>query len=125
LLEVGYGAGLLLPTLARAADAVDGVDLASRPDEVRASLARIGVTVGELARGDACALPFADARYDAVVAFSILEHLHRPQLERALAEAHRVLEPGGRFLVGCPAVHQGMSWAFAAIGFRGVDDHHL
>ncbi len=125
LLEIGYGSGLLLPTLARVADTVDGVDLASRPDEVRPALARMGVTVGELAQGDACALPFPDGRYDAVVAFSILEHLKRPELQRAVAEAHRVLAPGGRFLVGCPAVHQGMNWAFAAIGFKGIDDHHF
>jgi len=125
LLEIGYGSGLLLPTLARAADVVDGIDLASRPDEVRAALAKMRVTVGELAQGDACALPFADARYDAVVAFSILEHLRREQLTRAIAEAHRVLSVGGRFLVGCPAVHTGMNVAFAAIGFRGIDQHHV
>ncbi|MSP58919.1 MAG: class I SAM-dependent methyltransferase [Myxococcales bacterium] len=125
LLEIGYGSGLLLPTLSRAADRVDGVDLASDPEAVRGELLRLGVTVGELAKGDACALPFPDRAYDVVVAFSIFEHLKAPELSRALAEAHRVLVPGGRLLVGCPAVHRGMNLAFAAIGFRGIDQHHF
>jgi SAM-dependent methyltransferase len=60
-----------------------------------------------------------------VVAFSIFEHLKRAELERAIAEAHRVLRPGGVLLVGCPAVHKGMNLAFAAIGFRGIDQHHF
>jgi SAM-dependent methyltransferase len=125
LLEIGFGSGLLLPTLASIADRVDGVDLASDPDLVRSQLTHMHVTVGDLRQGDACALPLSDATYDAVVAFSIYEHLKAPELDRALAEAHRVLVPGGSLLVGCPAVHKGMNLAFAAIGFRGIEDHHF
>ncbi len=125
LLEIGYGSGLLLPTLTALADRVDGVDLVSRPTEVRAALARLGVSVGELIQSDVCAMPFADGRYDVVVAFSIFEHLKALELERALAETRRVLRPGGMLLVGCPAVHKGMNLAFAAIGFHGIDEHHF
>ena len=124
LLEVGYGSGLLLPTLRHLADHLEGVDLESDPRAVRESLARIGVTVERLQRGDVCALPLPDGGFDGVVAFSILEHLRPEALPGALAEVHRVLAPGGRFLVGCPAVHKGMNVAFAAIGFRGIDHHH-
>src|SRR5437660_751835 len=52
LLEVGYGSGLLLPTLAGIAERVDGVDLESDPVDVRASLTRLGASVGELQRAD-------------------------------------------------------------------------
>jgi demethylmenaquinone methyltransferase/2-methoxy-6-polyprenyl-1,4-benzoquinol methylase len=46
--------------------------------------------------GNAEALPFADRSYDAVtIAFGIR---NVPRIETALAEAHRVLRPGGRFL---------------------------
>ncbi|HEY8696264.1 MAG TPA: bifunctional demethylmenaquinone methyltransferase/2-methoxy-6-polyprenyl-1,4-benzoquinol methylase UbiE [Rhizomicrobium sp.] len=46
--------------------------------------------------GDAEALPFADASQDAyTVAFGIRNVTH---IDRALAEARRVLKPGGRFL---------------------------
>ncbi|HET7408660.1 MAG TPA: bifunctional demethylmenaquinone methyltransferase/2-methoxy-6-polyprenyl-1,4-benzoquinol methylase UbiE [Paracoccaceae bacterium] len=47
-------------------------------------------------RGDAMALPFADASFDAVtIAFGI-RNVTRP--EAALAEMHRVLRRGGRFI---------------------------
>ena len=48
----------------------------------------------EFQAGDAEALPFPDAGFDAVVMSFGLLHLDRP--DRALAEAHRVLRPGGR-----------------------------
>ena len=45
---------------------------------------------------DAMALPFADESFDAVtIAFGIRNVTH---IDKALAEAHRVLVPGGRFL---------------------------
>ena len=44
--------------------------------------------------GDAEALPFPEASFDAVVMSFGLLHLARP--DQALAEAHRVLRPGGR-----------------------------
>ena len=126
LLEEGYGSGLLLPTLARVALVVDGIDLASEPDEVRAQVSAMGVdNLGELVHGDVRALPFAAGRYDVVVAFSIFEHLRPGELGAALAGVARVLGPGGRLLVGCPAVHKAMNLAFAAIGFRGIERHHL
>jgi demethylmenaquinone methyltransferase/2-methoxy-6-polyprenyl-1,4-benzoquinol methylase len=46
--------------------------------------------------GNAEALPFPDRSYDvATIAFGIR---NVPRVEAALAEAHRVLKPGGRFL---------------------------
>jgi SAM-dependent methyltransferase len=46
-------------------------------------------------QGDARALPFADASLDAVVTINALYHLDDPVA--AIAEAHRVLAPGGLF----------------------------
>jgi SAM-dependent methyltransferase len=51
-------------------------------------------------RGDAYALPFADASFDRVVAAEVLEHL--PEDERAMAELVRVLKPGGQLAVTVP-----------------------
>jgi SAM-dependent methyltransferase len=125
LLEVGYGSGLLLPTLCALADETYGVDLQPEPPGLRDALERLGARPTALVQADLCELPFPAARFDGVVAFSILEHLRAEELERAVAELDRVIEPGGRLLVGCPAVHRAMNAAFAAIGFHGIEDHHF
>ena len=44
---------------------------------------------------DAQAIPYADSRFDAVIANHMLYHV--PDRARALAEIRRVLKPGGRF----------------------------
>lgn len=42
---------------------------------------------------------FADASFDVVFASNLLEHLDRPQAQRLLAEAARVLRPDGRLML--------------------------
>ncbi|HZU40042.1 MAG TPA: class I SAM-dependent methyltransferase, partial [Solirubrobacteraceae bacterium] len=46
------------------------------------------------ARAEAESLPFPDGSFDLVMGHAVLHHL--PDLERAFAEFHRVLAPGGR-----------------------------
>jgi GT2 family glycosyltransferase/SAM-dependent methyltransferase len=55
---------------------------------------------------DATDLPFADASFDVVTFFDVLEHI--PDDVRAAAEALRVLRPGGFVLVTTPSQH----WRF-------------
>jgi SAM-dependent methyltransferase len=45
---------------------------------------------------------FADGSFDVVFASNLLEHLERPELLVTLAEIHRVLRPGARFIVVQP-----------------------
>ena len=59
----------------------------------------VGATATAL-RGDAYALPFADASFDRVVAAEVLEHL--PDDGRAMAELFRVVKPGGLVAVTVP-----------------------
>lgn len=105
VLEIGVGTGrIALPLLARGVH-LSGVDISPRMldrlqakyDEGRRSAV---VAWGALdARvADMTALPFADGRFDAVVAVHVL-HL-TTAWRRALDEALRVLAPGGRLLLG-------------------------
>ena len=83
----GYGAGL---AAARGAEA-RGVDFA--PSMVaEARRAYPGAAFDE---GDAAALPYADAAFDAAICGFGLLHMADP--DGAIAEAHRVLAPGGRY----------------------------
>lgn len=83
----GYGADA---AVARGAIAV-GLDFA-RP---MVELARQNVPEAEFLEGDAEALPFEASSFDAVICPFGLLHLAEP--ERAVAEAYRVLVPGGRY----------------------------
>ncbi|HEY2745512.1 MAG TPA: class I SAM-dependent methyltransferase [Polyangia bacterium] len=125
VLEIGYGSGLLMPTLASVCDELYGLDLEREPPGLRDRLARLGVAPKELVQANARAMPFADGFFDVVVAFSVFEHLRAHELELTLAEAARVLSPNGRLLVGCPAVHKLMNAAFATIGFSDIEEHHF
>jgi malonyl-CoA O-methyltransferase len=90
-LDVGAGTGALLARLAEArpALATAAVDLA--PGMCRA--ARAAAPRAAVAAADAEALPFRAGAFDLFVSTSTFQWL--PRLGPALAEAHRVLAPGG------------------------------
>lgn len=121
-LEVGYGAGAVLLALSEAADALSGIDLDADPAPAHDMLASRGQSAS-LLQGSVYELPYEAGAFDLVVSFSVFEHLH--EYERALREVHRVLSPGGLFLLGMPAVNKLMELGFRAIGFKGIDDHHV
>jgi SAM-dependent methyltransferase len=97
LLEVGVGTGRVALPLHRRGRAIVGVDL-SPPmlERYRAKAAAEGLPPPAVLRADVTRLPFGDARFQAVIEAHLL-HLV-PAWERALAEARRVLAPGGVLL---------------------------
>jgi SAM-dependent methyltransferase len=122
VLEIGYGSGLLIPTLARFSSVVHGADIDSDPGRIGPRLAALGVQA-ELLRGDICRMDLGRERYDLVVAISVFEHIR--EIDAALGAIHRILRPGGELLVGMPRVDPFMSRLFDLIGFRGIDKHHV
>ncbi|MFC0040042.1 methyltransferase domain-containing protein [Actinomadura rayongensis] len=98
VLDVGCATGQLTGA-ARAAvgeDArVTGLDAsAAMLDRARARTGR-----AEFVQGEAQRLPFPTASFDVVVLSLVLHYLDREQAAAALAEARRVLRPGGRAVV--------------------------
>jgi SAM-dependent methyltransferase len=121
-LEIGYGAGAVLFALAPSVDELYGIDLDADPTAVTEMLFRRGYTP-KLSRGSVYELPYGDASFDLVVCFSVFEHLH--EYDRAFREVFRVLAPGALFLLGMPSVNKLMEVGFRAIGFKGIEDHHV
>ena len=122
ILELGYGSGILLPSLCRMADSVSGIDLTSDPDKVGANLAAQGLSC-RLVKGDVADDFFQEESFDLIVAISIFEHI--ADLAPVLERMHDLLRPSGQLLVGMPRVDKLMEKAFRLIGFSNINDHHV
>ena len=90
VLDVGCGGGIWTPLIKRYFQAahVDSLDLDSTMLRSASSRAEASIV------GDACNLPFADERYDAVFSLQTLHHIE--DWESSLCEMKRVLRPGGK-----------------------------
>jgi len=91
-LEIGCGEGNNLRRLSDEAQCV-GIDRFAR----KLQFARRELPQAHFAAAEATGLPFADSSFPCVVVRDLLHHL--PEPERALGEAVRVLQPGGRLCV--------------------------
>ncbi len=98
VLDIGCGTGTLaLMIKKRHADA-EVIGLDGDPGVLaiaRKKAAKLGVEIG-LDCGMGFALPYPDGFFDRVVSSLMLHHLTRDNKKRALAEARRVLRPGGQ-----------------------------
>ena len=99
VLEVGSGAGYTAVALAyrgfqvEALDATPALlDIAQRAAADASVTSRVRATLGDVHR-----LPFADGRFDLVVALGVMPWLHAPAL--GLAEMARALRPGGYLII--------------------------
>lgn len=97
ILEIGYGTGHALTTLAQTAR-VWGIDLSPGMMKVtEKNLRRAGLLDRvTLQVGDATSLPFPDEMFDAAFMSFTLELFPEPEIPRVLAECRRVLRAGGR-----------------------------
>jgi 2-polyprenyl-6-hydroxyphenyl methylase/3-demethylubiquinone-9 3-methyltransferase len=91
LVDFGCGAGLLAPRLTGKGYTHVGFDLAASALDLARSHGVVAV------RADVRTAPFADRSVDVVCAGEILEHVDDP--DRVVAEACRVLRPGGLLVI--------------------------
>jgi SAM-dependent methyltransferase len=105
LLEIGCGIGTDLARFAAGGARVTGVDLSQTAiDLARRNFDHLGLT-GDLRVADGEALPFPDASFDVVYGHGVLQYAAAP--DRLVAEAHRVLRPGGEAIF---MVYNRRSW---------------
>ncbi|MBI1352794.1 MAG: methyltransferase domain-containing protein [Acidobacteria bacterium] len=97
-LDIGCGPGSLERAVAAVQPAARVVGLDPDPDMLRRARAD-GWEGARFVGGLGQTLPFADASMDRVTMTLMLHHLTRPRKQLALAEALRVLRPGGRLLL--------------------------
>jgi SAM-dependent methyltransferase len=62
-----------------------------------------GVTILDRDVADGSGLPFEDGFFDVVTMLAVFEHLEPAVLTRLLREIHRVLRPGGVYVMTTPA----------------------
>ncbi len=99
LLEVGYGSGVFMPSLALIAARLAGIDVHDKCEEVKKMLAKSDVRA-DLRRAPAEQIPFSSSTFDVAVAVSSLEFVSN--LDTCCHEMSRVLSPGGKFVVVTP-----------------------
>lgn len=95
LLDIGCGGGVLAEEFALLGCQVTGIDISPRSIMVaQAHAARSGLSI-DYRVGAATDLPFGNHSFDVVSCCDVLEHIR--EWKRVIAEAARVLKPGGLF----------------------------
>ncbi len=113
VLDIGCGGGFLSNYLAKAGFTVTGLDAAAESLAIAQRHDSTGRACYVL--GDAYRLPYVDGTLQAACAMDFLEHVDEPG--RVLAEAARILQPGGLFFFAT-FNRNFISWLF---GIKGVE----
>jgi len=103
LVDIGTGTGRMIELFGPRASQAIGIDRSSEMLRLaRVKLEAAGIQ-SSLRQGDMYALPLADGSADSVIIHQVLHYAHSPAA--AIAEAARVLAPGGTLLVVDFAAH--------------------
>lgn len=93
VLDIGCGAGFLANALALEGHDVCAIDLS--PSSLEVAQKYDATKKVQYVAANAYSLPYPDQTFDVACAMDILEHVEEPEL--LIAEASRVLKPGGLF----------------------------
>lgn len=105
LVDIGTGTGRMIELFGPRADSAIGIDRSSEMLRLaRVKLEASGLRGASLRQGDMYALPLADTSADVVILHQVLHYAQAPA--HAIAEAARLLGPGGRLLIVDFAPHE-------------------
>lgn len=105
LVDIGTGTGRMIELFGARATSAIGIDRSSEMLRLaRVKLEASGLRGASLRQGDMYALPLADASADVVILHQVLHYAQAPA--HAIAEAARLLAPGGRLLIVDFAPHE-------------------
>jgi SAM-dependent methyltransferase len=129
IVDVGAGTGTFAVALAAAAPAAVVVAVDGDPEVLALAEDKDGAAAVEWKQGLANELPLADGSCDRVAMSLLLHHLEADGKRAALAEARRVLRPGGRLHIADwgrpqdPLMRAGLLTLAIFDGFDGIRDH--
>lgn len=110
ILEIGCGSGAYTRELVELGASVTATEYAPGPlAQARRNLGRLAAQV-DLRVEDAQGLTFPDESFDKVLLSEVIEHVPHP--DQAIAEAARVLSPGGLLVVSTPSRFSPLNLAY-------------
>jgi ubiquinone/menaquinone biosynthesis C-methylase UbiE len=127
--DVGAGTGTFAIGLSAAAPTAEVVAIDGDPEVLALARVKGGAAAVEWRQGLANELPLADGGCDRVTMSLLLHHLDAEGKRAALAEAHRVLRPGGSLHIADwgrpqdPLMRAGLFTLAIFDGFDGIRDH--
>lgn len=127
--DVGAGTGTFAIELAAAAPTARVVAIDGDPEVLALARAKPGAAAVEWKQALADALPLEDASCERVTMSLLLHHLDQAGKRAALAEAHRVLRPGGRLHIADwgqprdPLMRASLRALALFDGWDGIRDH--
>ncbi|WP_114954955.1 ArsR/SmtB family transcription factor [Sphingosinicella terrae] len=105
LVDIGTGTGRMIQLFGTDASQALGIDRSPEMLRLaRVKLSQAGLEAVELRQGDMYALPLPDDSADTVILHQVLHYAQNPAA--AVAEAARLLGPGGRLLIVDFALHE-------------------
>lgn len=125
ILELGVGTGRYALALQRAwpAAKIHGVDLGITELEHAKLIAARNGYQWDLRQAAAEATPYPDNTFDLVTMFILLHEVPQPAANAIVAEAYRVLEPGGEILIGDVAPYKYQDSLFRSIVLDWETEH--
>ena len=105
LLDIGTGTGRILEVLGPSAGRALGIDLSPEMLSIaRSNMDRAGLIHCQVRKADMYSMPVPSGSFDALTLHMVLHYADQPQ--RALGEAARVMQPGGRLVIVDFAPHE-------------------
>lgn len=109
VLEIGFGVGSDLLSWAEGGAEVHGIDITREHLRLATRNFKLHGRDATLQLADAAHIPYPDGHFDIVYSNGVLHHTR--DIEDCLAEAFRVLKPGGRLLISVYRKHSAFHYA--------------
>lgn len=122
VLDIGCGGGIDTAEFAGYGAQVTAIDFTDVAVETTKELLRLSGFGAQVLKMDATDLKLNDNSFDLVYSFGVLHHI--PDVEKALAEIHRVLKPGGRAMA-MVYNRDSLLYGFSLMYLRGMVENWL